>query len=272
MLQSYTGLGLRKDHYDHVLEAKPSLGFFEVISDNFMRTEGRPLQILKRVRRDYPIALHGVALNIASTDPIDKSYLQALKALAEKIEPWIVSDHLCWTGAHSKNNFDLLPIPHTEEALRHIVERVDEVQNFLGQALTLENTSTYLRFKADEMSELEFLREILARTGAGLLLDINNVYVNSINHDFDACEFIRELPADSVKQFHLAGHTDMGEFLFDTHDREVSEPVWDLYKYSLKVLGSKPFIIERDDQIPTFEELLREVRRAENFGELRTTA
>jgi len=261
----YKGIGLRPPHYQEVLKNKPPVDFFEVISENFMDTGGRPLHILEKVRADYPIATHGVSLNIGSTDPVNPEYLKRLKVYIDRIQPSIVSDHLCWTGAHQRNWHDLLPLPMTEESAKHIITKVDQVQNLLGRKIALENTSTYLCFKDDEMSEPEFISKIVKQADCEILLDVNNIYVNSINHDFDPYEYVKLIPAQNVVQYHMAGHSDLGNFLFDTHDAPIIEPVWDLFHYTIENIGERPFIIERDDHIPAFAGLLREADTANEF-------
>lgn len=261
------GLGLRSDHYEHVLGRRPAVPWFEAISENYMGLRGgqggRPLEILERVRRDYPLALHGVSLNIGSADALDKGYLARLKSLVARLQPAVVSDHLCWTGAGGQNLHDLLPLPYTEEALRHLVPRVREVQELLGRRLALENVSSYIAFSHSEMSEWEFLRELCERADCALLLDVNNVFVSAVNHGFDAGEFLRGVPADRVVQMHLAGYSSQEGFLIDTHDHPVSAPVWELYAEAVRLFGDVPTLIEWDERIPTFATLEKEAARAE---------
>lgn len=265
------GLGLRPDHYrDFESQERPRVDWLEVLTENYMVPGGRPLHHLDRIRRDFPMAMHGVSLSIGGTDPLDLAYLQELKALARRIEPAWVSDHLCWTGVDRHNAHDLLPLPYTEAALKHVASRVAQVQDVLGRRLVLENVSSYVAFAADEMSEAEFIVELLARSGCGLLLDVNNVYVSSVNHGFDARAFIDAMPADRVVQLHLAGHTDNGDHLVDTHDAPVCAEVWELYAYTVGRFGAVPAMIERDDHIPPLGELLAEldVARAVAAGAL----
>ncbi len=258
------GVGLRTDHYRDVLEGNArEAGWFEVISENYMDTSGRPLAVLETVRRDRPVVLHGVGLSIGSTDPLQPEYLERLKVLVERIEPPFVSDHLCWTGAGGRNTHDLLPMPHTEEAIAHIVCRVGEVQEFLGRQILLENISSYIWYEQSEMPEWEFLAEIVRRSGCGILLDVNNIYVNSVNHGFDPWSFVRSVPEASVQQIHLAGHTDMGSYLFDTHNAPVCEAVWNLYRRTIAHFGREvPTLIEWDSELPPVSELMDECRRA----------
>lgn len=260
------GLGLRAQHYAEILETNPAVDWFEVISENYMVPGGQPLRMLDRIRERYPVVMHGVSLSIASTAPPDLDYLRELKALARRVEPRWISDHLCWTGVHGKNLHDLLPIPYTREALDHIAARVHLVQEALGRPLTLENVSTYVEFAESEMTEWEFLSELTQRTGCWLLFDVNNVYVSAFNHGFDAHEFLRGIPADRVVQFHLAGHSHMGTHIVDTHDAPVCEDVWDLYRAALRRFGPVSTMIERDDNIPPLDELMVEVERTRSIA------
>ena len=256
------GVGLRSEHFPFILAEGPAVDWFEAISENFMDTGGRPLRVLEEVRRRAPIALHGVSLSIGSADPLDPAYLNKLKALADRIQPAIVSDHLCWTGVEGENLHDLLPLPFTEEAVRHIAERVHQVQEVLGRSILLENVSSYVTYKHSVMPEWQFLAAVARRSGCGILLDLNNIYVNSVNHGFDPREYLRGIPGELVGQFHLAGHTDQGKFLFDTHSRPVIEPVWDLYREALRLYGPVTTLIEWDEDIPPFEYLAAEAAQA----------
>lgn len=257
------GLGLRTEHYADFVARAPQVDWLEVISENYMVPGGKPLHYLDTIRRDYPMVMHGVSMSIGSADPLDLDYLRELKLLARRIEPAWVSDHLCWTGVDHTHLHDLLPLPHTEAALRHLVPRIQQVQDLLGRRLVIENVSSYVRFGADEMSEWTFLAELLQRADCLLLLDVNNVYVNSVNHGFDAHAYIEAMPAERVAQIHLAGHEDRGDHLIDTHDHPVCEAVWSLYDDALKHLGRPvPTMIERDDHIPPLDELLAELDRA----------
>ena len=271
------GLGLRPQHYSEVLEGNWPIDWFEIISENFMVPGGRPIAMLEKIRARYPIVMHGVSLSIASTAPLDMDYLASLKALAHRVQPKWISDHLCWTGVHGVNLHDLLPIPYTHEALEHIVSRVHKVQEVLGREIALENVSTYVRFEHSEMSECDFVTELTRRTGCWLLLDINNVFVNAFNHGFDALAFLKEIPADRVVQFHVAGHSDMGSHLIDTHDRPVRGDVWNLYRSALKRFGPISTMIERDEDIPPLAEVVAELSHArsiaqEGFGADRVSA
>jgi uncharacterized protein len=260
------GLGLRPQHYPGILDGAPELAgaidWFEIISENYMVDGGRPLAKLMAVRARYPVVMHGVSLSIGSTDPLNMDYLARLKALAARLEPAIISDHLCWTGVAGLNLHDLLPLPLTEEALAHVAARVDQVQSFLGREIALENASTYVTFVEDAMPEWEFLREIASRTGCRLLLDVNNVHVSAFNHDFRATDYIDAIPREAIAYIHLAGHENNKTYLIDTHDHPVVEDVWQLYAYAIRRLGPVATMIERDDKIPPLGELVRELTHA----------
>ncbi len=260
------GLGLRVEHYRDFIDRQPAVDWLEVISENYMVPGGKPLHYLDAIRADYPMVMHGVSLSIGSVDELDRQYLKELKALADRIQPAWISDHLCWTGVDHRNLHDLLPMPYTEEALRHLCERIDHVQNFLGRKLVLENVSSYVKFKVDEMSEWEFIANLLQRSGCELLLDVNNVYVSSVNHGFDGRRYINALPAKQIRQIHLAGHEDHGDYIIDTHDHPVCESVWQLYQYTISRIGMVPTMIERDDNIPPLDELLAELDTARHYA------
>jgi uncharacterized protein (UPF0276 family) len=256
------GLGLRTEHYAAFAEPQPGVDWLEVISENYLVPGGKPLHHLDRIRRDVPMVMHGVSMSIGSTDPLDLAYLRELKALADRIEPAWISDHLCWTGVDRHNLHDLLPLPYTEAALRHVVQRVQQVQDVLGRRLLLENVSSYVSFAGDEMSEWQFIAELAQRADCELLLDVNNVHVSSVNHGFDARRFIDAMPRERVRQIHLAGHEDHGSYLIDTHDHPVCAAVWELYGYTVQRLGHVPAMIERDDHIPPLAELVAELDQA----------
>jgi uncharacterized protein len=256
------GVGLRPKHYREFLETKPPVDWVEAISENFMGVGGRPLAVLEKVRRDRPVVLHGVSLGIASAEALDERYLKDWKALVERVEPAIVSDHLCWGRAHARYSHDLLPVPFTEETVAHVVERVTRVQEFLGRKLALENVSSYLTFAQSSMTEWEFLSEICARSGCELLLDVNNIFVSSRNHGFDPDAYLAGVPAGSVVQLHLAGHQRRPELIIDTHDGPVSDEVWALYARALGRFGAVSTLIEWDDGVPPLEVLLAEAEKA----------
>ncbi|HTT43835.1 MAG TPA: DUF692 domain-containing protein [Steroidobacteraceae bacterium] len=256
------GLGLRVDHYEEILRAAPAVDWFEALTENYLVPGGKPLHYLTRVRERYPLALHGVSLSIGSTAPLDRGYLEQLKALAARIEPAWVSDHLCWTGVASRNTHDLLPLPYTEEALRHIIARVRTVQEILGRRILLENVSSYVAFRDSALSEWQFLAEVARGADCLLLLDVNNIYVSSVNHEFDPHEYLAGIPPERVQQIHLAGHENHGDYLIDTHDHPVPDPVWQLYAAALARLGPVATMIERDDRIPPLAELVAELDEA----------
>ena len=256
------GLGLRTEHYADFLEARPAVDWLEVISENYMVPGGKPLARLDAIRRDHAMVMHGVSLSIGSTDALDLDYLRDLKALARRIEPAWISDHLCWTGVDHHNVHDLLPMPYTEAALRHLTARVQQVQEVLGRRLLLENVSSYVSFGADEMNEWEFIAELAKRADCELLLDVNNVYVSSRNHGFDARSFVDAMPRERVRQIHLAGHEDHGTHCVDTHDHPVCDAVWALYAHTVRRFGPVPTMIERDDHIPPLAELLAQLDHA----------
>lgn len=260
------GVGLRRDHFERVLAEPTRIDWFEVISENFMVDGGKPRDVLTRVRERYPVVLHGVSLSIGSTDPLDQDYLARLRALAARVEPAWVSDHLCWAGVGGHYAHDLLPLPYTEEALAHVARRVTEVQERLGRPIALENVSSYVTFHASAMPEWEFLAEVARRSGCGILLDVNNIYVSARNHGFDPRAYLAGIPVDKVWQFHLAGHSDKGSFLLDTHDHPVTDAVWDLYGDAVRRFGAVSTLVEWDDDIPTFERLEEESERARTLA------
>ncbi len=257
------GLGLRTDHYERLAtDPPPGVEWLEILSENFMVPGGRPLHWLDRIRAKRPVVMHGVSLSIGSTDPLDEAYLDALATLARRVEPLWVSDHLCWTGVAARNLHDLMPLPYTEEAIGHVVERIGRVQDRLGRRLVLENVSSYVEYRDSQVPEWEFVAEVARRADCLLLLDVNNVFVSAFNHGFDAHEYLAAIPADRVQQIHLAGHDHRGEFIIDTHDAAVADPVWALYAAAVKRFGPVPTMIERDDHIPPLETLVMELEQA----------
>jgi uncharacterized protein len=266
------GLGLRPDHYDAILSERPSIGFFEALTENYLGAGGKPLHYLDRVRAEYPLVLHGVSLSIGSTQPLNRDYLKAVKALKQRVQPNWISDHLCWTGTDGVNLHDLMPLPYTEEALNHLVPRIQEVQEFLGERILLENVSSYVSYRHSHMTEWHFLVELCARADCLLLLDVNNVYVNSINHHFDPIDFLRAIPRQRVTQIHLAGHERQGSFIIDTHDAPVADPVWELYGCACERFGAVSTMIERDANIPPLEALLEELDSARRMMEMQAVA
>jgi uncharacterized protein (UPF0276 family) len=253
------GLGLRTAHYRDFLAAPQPVDWLEIISDNYMVPGGKPLATLDALRERYPVAMHGVSLSIGSVDGPDPLYLHKLRMLAERVQPMWISDHLCFTGVNGHNTHDLLPLPCTEEALRLVVRHVQQVQDVLGQRILLENVSSYLSFSASTMPESEFLAQVAEQADCLILLDLNNVHVSAVNHGFDALAYLHAMPMGRVRQFHLAGHTDHGDHLVDTHDHPVADPVWTLYRAALRRFGPVATMIERDDHIPPLAELVAEL-------------
>lgn len=259
------GLGLRSKHFDYILSQRPEVDWFEIISENFMDSGGRPRQVLRAIAEHYPVVMHGVSMSIGSTDPINFEYLERLNLLANEINPAWISDHLCWTGVLSTNSHDLLPLPLTEEALKHVSDRISQVQAFLNRPIVIENPSTYLAFKHSTIPEWEFLTELVAKTGCGLLLDVNNVYVSAFNNEFDPIRYINSLPHSHIVQMHLAGHRNMGNFIVDTHDQPVLDRVWELFSLAWELTGGTSLLLEWDSEIPEFEEYHAELLKAKNY-------
>lgn len=261
-----TGIGLRAPHYREVLESRPRVGWWEVHSENYFGAGGPPHHYLERVCADYPLSLHGVGLSLGSVDPLNRVHLAKLKTLIERYQPVLVSDHLSWSAFNGQYLNDLLPLPYTEEALSLIVVRIAAAQDFLGRQLLIENPSSYLQYVDSSIPECEFLREVAERSGCGLLLDVNNVYVSATNHGFDAIAYVRALPAARVQEIHLAGHTvnyyEDGEILIDTHNTPVCDDVWQLYEQTLRCVGPRPTLIEWDTELPPLATLLAEAQAA----------
>jgi uncharacterized protein (UPF0276 family) len=259
------GIGLRTVHFAHILSRWPRIDWFEVLSENFLDTGGRPAYVLDRVAERYPVALHGVSLSIGSTDPLDRTYLRKLKALADRTRARWVSDHLCWTGVLGRNTHDLLPMPYTDEALRHTVRRVRSVSEALERPLVLENPSSYVEFAGSSMPEWEFLARLAEESDCGLLLDVNNVYVSAFNHGFDPRAYVDALPPDRVVQYHLAGHTNHGTHILDTHSARAVPEVWKLYAHAVSRTGLVSTLYEWDDEIPAFDVVHAEARKAGRY-------
>lgn len=260
------GLGLRAQHYSTILETRPKIDWFEVITEDYLVAGGRPLYYLNRIRELYPLVMHGVSLSIGSCDPINFDYLKQVKALAAAVQPAWISDHLCWTGIHGLNVHDLLPLPYTEEALKYLVDRVKQVQDFLGRQILLENVSSYIEYQASRMKEWEFLAAIAEQADCFILLDINNIYVSSVNHHFDPVDYLNAIPIPRVRQFHLAGHKNCDNYIIDTHDAPIIDSVWSLYAMALRRFGKVSTMIERDDNIPELAELLAELQQAKQIA------
>lgn len=262
------GLGLRTEHYEEIFSSEPPIDWFEIISENFMVKGGRQLYHLDRIKEKYPLVMHGVSLSIGSTDPLNMDYLKDLKELEKRVEPKWISDHLCWTTFGGHNTHDLMPLPYNQETLKHVVERVKIVQDYLGRQILLENASSYVTYKASDMQEWEFIKAIAEEADCLMLLDVNNIYVSGFNHDFDPKTYIDHIPSERVWQIHLAGHENNGDFIVDTHDHPVIDEVWALYDYTLSKMGNVTTMIERDDHIPPLPELIKEIDRARKIGNL----
>lgn len=261
------GLGLRAEHYQDIVDQQPqSIDWFEIISENYMIDGGKPLYFLDKIRQDYPIVMHGVSMSIGSTDPINYDYLKQLKALIQRVEPVWFSDHLCWTGVDHQNLHDLLPLPYTETAVSHIADRISRVQDYLGRQMLIENLSSYITYTRDAMSEWEFLSAIAEKADCYILLDVNNIYVSSFNHQFDPLDYLQGIPPERVWQHHLAGHQNTGNLIIDTHDEPIIDPVWALYETTAARLGPVSTMIERDGNIPPLAEVIKELDRAREIA------
>jgi uncharacterized protein (UPF0276 family) len=259
------GLGLRVDHYDALLAGPQRVDWLEALSENYLVGGGKPLHYLTQLRERYPLVLHGVSLSIGSTAELDRRYLVQLAELARRIEPEWISDHLCWTGIAGKNLHDLLPLPYTQEALAHVIQRVRQVQDALGRQILLENVSSYVGFQDSQLTEWQFLSALATEADCLILLDVNNVYVSSINHETDPLEYLNAIPVERVRQIHLAGHESHGDYLIDTHDHPVADPVWALYAAAVARFGDVATMIERDANIPPLETLCEELDRARSL-------
>ena len=260
------GLGLRFEHYETILTDRPKgVDWFEIISENFMESHQGYWDFLADIKRDYPIIPHGVSLSLGSPDPLNRDYLKKLKKLVDFLNPPWFSDHICWTSAHGVNTHDLMPVPYTDDALAHFIQRAKEVQDFMERPLALENPSTYLSFQASTMSEYEFIARVAEESDSFILLDVNNVHVSAFNHRYDPQAYLAAMPADRVVQMHLAGHQHKGTHILDTHDNHVNDEVWALYRNAVERLGRKATMVEWDAKIPTFDVLLRELDQARNL-------
>lgn len=259
------GVGLRTVHFQHILAERPPVDWFEILSENFMDTGGRPAYVLDQIAERYPIVMHGVSMSVGSSDPINFDYLKKLKALAARTRARWISDHLCWTGVSGINTHDLLPMPYTDESLQHVAERVRVISDYLERPVFLENPSTYLEFAQSTWAECDFLAELARRSGCGLLLDVNNVYVSAFNHGFDPFRYIDRLPVDRVVQIHLAGHTNKGTHILDTHSDHVVDPVWQLYRRVYERMGGVATLLEWDEAIPGFDIVHAEARKAAQY-------
>ena len=259
------GIGLRSVHYPTILERHPPVDFFEILSENYLATEGRPVRVVEQIAERYPVVMHGVSMSLGSADRLDRDYLKRLKALAERVNAVWLGDHVCWTGVAGKNSHDLLPIPYDEAHLRHLVRRVRQAQELLERPIVLENASTYVTFTRSAMPEQEFIARLAEEADCALLLDVNNVYVSCRNHGWDAQEYLAGVPYDRVVQIHLAGHTDKGTHCIDTHSRPVIDEVWRMYADVERRTGGRATLLEWDEDIPSFEETFAELKKAAPF-------
>jgi uncharacterized protein (UPF0276 family) len=256
------GIGLRPNFYQEVLDTNPAVDWFEIITEDFLIEGGPALYYLERIRQNYPIAMHGVSMSIGSCDELDYGYLKRLKALVDRFEPLSVSDHFCWTGINGVNLHDLMPLPYTQECINHLVGRIQRVQEFLDRPILLENVSSYVSYNSSQMTEWEFISHVAKQSGCNILLDINNIFINSVNHNFNPETYLFNIPKAHVQQFHLAGHDNCVTHIIDTHDDEITQTVWDLYEKAVKHYGDVATLIERDANIPPLNELIDEVRKA----------
>lgn len=269
MIPAQAGIGLRSQHHREALQDKPAVAWFEVHSENFFGAGGPNLHYLDAIRKDYPVSLHGVGLSLGSTDPLDMEHLSRLKALIARCEPGLVSEHLAWSSVAGRYMNDLLPLPYSEEALQHICARIGQIQDYLGRRILIENLSSYVRFNHSTIPEWEFLASAARLTGCAILLDVNNIYVSAVNHDFDPYHYIQAIPSAAIEEVHLAGFEDNGDYLLDTHGAPISEAVWQLYRHALRCHGNKPTLIEWDTDIPALPVLLQEAMRAQSIMEAR---
>jgi len=260
------GLGLRTDYYETILDTLPAVDWFEVLSENYMVDGGKPLHYLDRIKAHYPLVMHGVSMSIGGTDPLDRDYLQRLKQLADRVEPRWLSDHLCWTGQAGHNLHDLIPLPYTDEVVTHVAARVRQVQDILERRILLENVSSYVSYTDSSMTEAAFFKAVVEEADCLMLLDVNNIYVSAFNHQFDPVSYLDDLPVERIYQIHLAGHSHYGDYIIDTHDHPIVDPVWDLYRITLERFGPISTMIERDDRMPPFAELLQELGQARAIG------
>lgn len=260
------GLGLRAPYYQEILKTRPNIDWFEAVTENFLMPGGISLHVLEQIRHSYPCVLHGTSLSLGSVDELNWDYLTRLKELCHRIQPAWVSEHLCWSSVGNTYLHDLLPLPYTKEAINHVVSRIQQVQEFLGRRILIENVSSYVTYKNNEMTEWQFLTEIAERADCLILLDINNVYVSAFNHRFNPLDYINAIPPQRVQQFHLAGHSHYGSYIIDTHDNEIIPDVWNLYKHAVQRFGPVSLLIERDDQFPVFSELLSDLEKAREMA------
>ena len=259
------GVGLRTQHFGHILNKKPKVDWFEIVTENFLDTDGRPMWVLDQIAERHPIVVHGVSMSVGSPDPVNRVFLAKIKALAKRVRAVWVSDHVCWTGVAGRNLHDLLPMPYSEEALKHMVKKIRQVQDFLERPLVLENPSSYVEFTSSTMPEWEFIARMAEDADCGVLLDVNNVYVSSVNHSFDPEAYIRAIPPKRIAYFHIAGHTNFGTHILDTHIGPVIDPVWSLFQLAHEHTGGRSTLLEWDEEIPTFPVVHREVLKARKY-------
>ena len=259
------GIGLRIEHFDEIEQQKPDIPWFEILSDNYLIEGTAQREYLYKIREDYPLTFHGVGMSIGSTEPLNVDFMKSLKKLKDEIQPKWISDHLCWTSAHGKVTHDLIPLPYTSAVVDHLVDRINQVQDYMGQQIVIENVSSYLQFKDSEMSEWDFINEIAKRSDCKLLLDVNNIYVSSQNHLFNADDYLYAMPKDRIAEIHLAGYEDKGTHILDTHSRPVSDPVWELFKKAVNHVGDIPVLIEWDNDIPPLARVMQEAAKAQKI-------
>ena len=260
------GLGLRKEHYHDILETQADVDWFEILTENYLVPGGKPLHYLDQICERYPVVMHGVSMSIGSSDPLNFDYLEQVKSLATRTNARWISDHLCWTGLGGINAHDLLPLPYTDEAVRHVAGRIKQVQDFLGRRILMENVSSYVSYQQSDLTEWEFLTAVAEEADCLILFDVNNIYVSAVNHGFDPLDYINGIPAERVQQCHLAGHQDFGDYIIDTHDMPIVDNVWDLYQKAIERFGDISTMIERDDNIPELGVLLAELDKARDIA------
>jgi uncharacterized protein (UPF0276 family) len=266
------GIGLRVPHYQHILDRKPVVDWFEIISENYMVDGGRPLAILDQILERYRVVQHGVSMYFGSAEPLNREHLRRLKALLRRTKtPWL-TDHLCWGSVDGRYTHDLLPMPYTFEAAAVTARKIREARDFLEVPIAVENVSSYAEFHVSEMTEWEFLNEVAEQADCGILLDVNNIYVSSRNHNFDACEYVNNVLAERVAQIHIAGHSKFEKYILDTHDHPVIDPVWKLYELAIRGVGPTATLLEWDDRIPSFDEVHAEALKAERYVEVPAVA
>lgn len=259
------GLGLRKEHYNTILDTNPDVDWFEILTENYLVPGGKPLYFLDQITEKYPVVMHGVSMSLGSHDPLDMDYMKQVKELAERTEAKWISDHMCFTGVDNVNAHDLLPLPYTDEAIKHVSKKIEQAQDFLGRQILVENASTYITYKQSAMTEWEFTKAVAEESDSLILLDVNNIFVSAYNHGFDPLEYLDGIPAERVQQHHLAGHSQYDGYIIDTHDNDVVEGVWELYAEAIKRYGEVSVMIERDDNIPELADIMVELQMARDI-------